>query len=191
MSSTLQFLQTLDPFTYMYTYTDLCLAHPLESWTPFDIVVNSAHALLTMPVTYKPTNMIDSPFIMYSGTSAYRPFESWFFNHFPRMNVDQLLTHDFVQLVVSSEYSCMLVLFCDSFAFRCSAIRSIYMVLSIASDSVFLLIRLSSSAEGAVYTKISPVLKNWASSPYRCHMDVTNSSSMQWSPNFVTHHISE
>ena len=55
----------------MYTYTDLCLAHPLETWTPFDIVVNSAYALLTMPVTYKPTNVVMSPFIRYSGTSAY------------------------------------------------------------------------------------------------------------------------
>ena len=55
----------------MHTYTDLCLAHPLESWTPFDIVVNSAYALLTMPVTFKPTSVINSPFIRYSGTSAY------------------------------------------------------------------------------------------------------------------------
>ena len=52
-------------------YTDLYLAHPLETWTPFDIVVNSAYALLTMPVTYKPTNVVISPFIRYSGTSAY------------------------------------------------------------------------------------------------------------------------
>ena len=37
----------------------------------FDIVVNSAYALLTMPVTYKPTNVVISPFIRYSGTSAY------------------------------------------------------------------------------------------------------------------------
>ena len=58
----------------MYKYTDLCLAHPLESLTPFDIVVNSAYALLTMPVTYKPTNVINSPFIMYSGTSAYNNY---------------------------------------------------------------------------------------------------------------------
>ena len=36
-SSTLQRLQTLDPFTDVYTYTGLCLAHPL---TPFDIVAN-------------------------------------------------------------------------------------------------------------------------------------------------------
>ena len=56
----------------MHTYTDLYLAHPLESWTPFDIVVNSAYALLTMPVTYKPTNVVNSLFIRYSGTSAYR-----------------------------------------------------------------------------------------------------------------------
>ena len=69
-ASTLECSQTLDPFTVMHTYTDLCLAHPLETWTPFDIVVNSAYALLTMPVTYKPTNVINSPFIMYSGTSA-------------------------------------------------------------------------------------------------------------------------
>ena len=55
----------------MHTYKGMCLAHPLESWTPFDIVVNSAYALLTMPVTYKPTNVITSPFIRYSGTSAY------------------------------------------------------------------------------------------------------------------------
>ena len=55
----------------MHTYTDLCLAHPLESWTPFDIVVNSAYALLTIPVTYKPTNIITPPFIRYSGSSAY------------------------------------------------------------------------------------------------------------------------
>ena len=51
----------------MHTYTDLYLAHPLETWTPFDIVVNSAYALLT----YKPTNVVISPFIRYSGTSAY------------------------------------------------------------------------------------------------------------------------
>ena len=51
----------------MHTYTDLYLAHPLA----FDIVVNSAYALLTMPVTYKPTNVVISPFIRYSGTSAY------------------------------------------------------------------------------------------------------------------------
>ena len=44
-------LQTLDPFTVMQTYTDLCLAHPLESWTPFDIEVNLALAFLTKPVT--------------------------------------------------------------------------------------------------------------------------------------------
>ena len=55
----------------MHTYTDLYLAHPLEAWTPFDIVVNSAYASLTMPVTYKPTNVVNSPFIRYSGTSAY------------------------------------------------------------------------------------------------------------------------
>ena len=55
----------------MYTYTDPCLAHPLESWTHFDIVVNSAYALLTMPVTYKPTNVVIYPSIRYSGTSAY------------------------------------------------------------------------------------------------------------------------
>ena len=60
-ASTLQCLQTLDPFTDMYTNMDLCLAHPLESWTPFDIVVNSAYALLTMPVTYEPTNIIEFP----------------------------------------------------------------------------------------------------------------------------------
>ena len=53
----------------MYTYTDL--AHPLESWTHFDIVLNSAYALLTMPVTYKPTNISNSPIIRLSGTSAY------------------------------------------------------------------------------------------------------------------------
>ena len=53
-------------------YTDLCLAHPLESWAPFDIVVNSAHAFLTAPVTYKPTNISNSPFRSLSGTSAYR-----------------------------------------------------------------------------------------------------------------------
>ena len=46
----------------MHTYTDLCLAHPLESWTTFDIVVNSAYALLTMPATYKLTNVINFPF---------------------------------------------------------------------------------------------------------------------------------
>ena len=51
----------------MHTYTDLYLAHPLETWTPFDIVVNSAYALLT----YKPTNVVNSPFIRYSGTSTY------------------------------------------------------------------------------------------------------------------------
>ena len=67
----LQCPQTLDPFTDMHTYTDLYLAHPLETWTPFDIVVNSAYALLTMPVTYKPINVVNSPFIRYSGTSAY------------------------------------------------------------------------------------------------------------------------
>ena len=61
-ASTLQCLQTLDPFTVMHTYTDLCLAYPLETWTPFDIVVNSAYALLTMPVTYEPTNVIEFPF---------------------------------------------------------------------------------------------------------------------------------
>ena len=55
----------------MHTYTNLYLAHPLETWTPFDIVVNSAYALLTMTVTYKPTNVVISPFIRYSGTSAY------------------------------------------------------------------------------------------------------------------------
>ena len=55
----------------MHTYTDLCLAHPLESRTPFDIVVNSASALLSIPVTYKPINDVNSPFIRYSGTSAY------------------------------------------------------------------------------------------------------------------------
>ena len=55
----------------MHTYTDLYLAHPLEARTSFDIVVNSAYALLTMPVTYKPTNVVISPFIRYSGTSAY------------------------------------------------------------------------------------------------------------------------
>ena len=70
-ASTLQCSQTLDPFTVMHTYTDLCLAHPLETWTPFDIAVNSAYALLTMPVIYKPTNVVNSPFIRYSGTSAY------------------------------------------------------------------------------------------------------------------------
>ena len=58
-------------YCYTHTYTDLCLAHPLETWTPFDIVVNSAYAFLTMPVTYKPTNVVISPFIRYSGTSAY------------------------------------------------------------------------------------------------------------------------
>ena len=31
MSSTFQGLQILDPFTDMYTYTDLCLAHLLDS----------------------------------------------------------------------------------------------------------------------------------------------------------------
>ena len=62
-SSTLRCLQTLDPFTDMYTNTDLCLAHPLEIMnTFFDIVVNSAYALLTMPVKYKPTNIIEFPF---------------------------------------------------------------------------------------------------------------------------------
>ena len=55
----------------MHTYTNLYLAHPLETWAPFDIVVNSAYALLTMTVTYKPTNVVISPFIRYSGTSAY------------------------------------------------------------------------------------------------------------------------
>ena len=55
----------------MHTYTNLYLAHPLETWTPFDIVVNSVYALLTMSVTYKPTNVVISPFIRYSGTSAY------------------------------------------------------------------------------------------------------------------------
>ena len=30
-ASTLQCSQTLDPFTVMHTYTDLCLAHPLET----------------------------------------------------------------------------------------------------------------------------------------------------------------
>ena len=29
-ASTLQGLQTLDPFTDMYTYTGMCLAHPLD-----------------------------------------------------------------------------------------------------------------------------------------------------------------
>ena len=29
--STLQSSQTLDPLTDMYMYTDLCLAHPLDS----------------------------------------------------------------------------------------------------------------------------------------------------------------
>ena len=38
---------------------------------PFGFVVNSAYALLTMTVTYKPTNVVISPFIRYSGTSAY------------------------------------------------------------------------------------------------------------------------
>ena len=57
--------------TGVYTYTDLCLAHPLESRTPFDIVVNSASALLSIPVTYKPINDVNSPFKRYSGTSAY------------------------------------------------------------------------------------------------------------------------
>ena len=52
------------------TYTDLCLAHPLESVTPFDVVVNSIYTLLTMPVTYKSTNIIASPSIWYSGTSV-------------------------------------------------------------------------------------------------------------------------
>ena len=62
----------------MHTYMDLCLAHPLETWTPFDIVVNSAYALLTMPVTHKPTNVVNSSFIRYSGTSAYIPLiSSW------------------------------------------------------------------------------------------------------------------
>ena len=70
-ASALQCSQTLDPFTVMHTYTDLCLAHSLETWTPFDIVVKSAYALLTMPVTYKRTNVVISPFIRYSGTSAY------------------------------------------------------------------------------------------------------------------------
>ena len=55
----------------MHTYTDLCLVYPLESWTPVDIVLNSAYTLLTMPVTYQPTNVIHSPLIRYSGTSAY------------------------------------------------------------------------------------------------------------------------
>ena len=59
----------------MHTYTDLCLAHPLETWTPFDIVVNSAYALLPIPVTHKPTNVVISPFIRYSGTSAYSRFK--------------------------------------------------------------------------------------------------------------------
>ena len=34
-SSTLQCLQTLDPFTDMYTYTGLCLAHPLDIMNTF------------------------------------------------------------------------------------------------------------------------------------------------------------
>ena len=53
-------VQDTDPFTVMHTYTDLYLAHPLETRTPFDIVVKSAYALLTMPVTYKnqPTSSI-------------------------------------------------------------------------------------------------------------------------------------
>ena len=62
---------------FMHTYTDLCLAHPLETWAPFDIVVNSAYALLTMPVTYKPTNVVISPFIRYSGTRAYTGKTWW------------------------------------------------------------------------------------------------------------------
>ena len=51
----------------MFTYTSFYL-YPLESWTPFDIEVDSAYTLLTMPVTYKPTNIVDSPFIRLSGT---------------------------------------------------------------------------------------------------------------------------
>ena len=70
-ANTLQCSQTLDPFTVTHTSTDLYLAHPLETWTPFDIVVNSAYALLIMPVACKPTNVVISPFIRYSGTSAY------------------------------------------------------------------------------------------------------------------------
>ena len=31
----------------------------------------AAYALLTMPVTYKPSNVVIFPFIRYSGTSAY------------------------------------------------------------------------------------------------------------------------
>ena len=62
----------------MFTYTSfyVCLAHPLESWIPFDIEVDSAYTLLTMPVTYKPTNIVDSPFINLSGTSAYKQTQS-------------------------------------------------------------------------------------------------------------------
>ena len=55
----------------MYTYTDLCLAHPLESYTPFAIVVNSAYALLTTPVTWIFSNISPpNPSILSSGTGV-------------------------------------------------------------------------------------------------------------------------
>ena len=72
----------------MHTYTDLYLAHPLETWTPFDIVVNSAYALLT-----KPTNVVISPFIRYSGTSAYNT--SYFFWKFKRNSYLYSITYKF------------------------------------------------------------------------------------------------
>lgn len=48
--------QTLFKYTDTnHVCTDLCLAIPLVSWIPFDIVANHAHALLITPVTIHPT----------------------------------------------------------------------------------------------------------------------------------------
>ena len=49
----------------MYAYTDLYLAHPLDSRTHFDIVVNSAYALLTTTFNYNLTNTRKPSLLVY------------------------------------------------------------------------------------------------------------------------------
>ena len=45
---------------------DLCPAHPLESWRPFDIVVNSAYALLSTICNYNLTNTRKPSLLVYT-----------------------------------------------------------------------------------------------------------------------------
>ena len=86
-------------------------------------------------------------------TAIIRPLRSCFLSTSPHSESSRsFLLESSCSSLYSSEYSCMLMLFCMAFAFLYSAMRSIYIALSMTSVSSS---PLTTGLEGMSYSKAS------------------------------------